>query len=68
MFRIVPDSHKVYDRIDQFLAAILEDVVTAIGKTVDFGFRVGVEPGVQERLIEHEILFSPCNQARFVRE
>ena len=37
-------------------------------EAVDFGVWIQIQPGGQERLIEHEILFSPCDQARFVRE
>src|SRR3990172_10665510 len=64
----LPVLDKFPDRAEQRRTPVFQNVVTAIGETVNFRCGVDLQPPAQKGLIEHEILFSPCDQARQVPE
>ena len=68
MSRIFLDSDEISDRFNQCRSAVFQYVVAAIRQAVDDRLREVFQPRVEERRIEHEILFSPRDQAGSVRQ
>jgi hypothetical protein len=63
MIRIFPDCDELAYAVQQWLTAVLKNIMSTIWQAQQFSLRVKPQPGVQKRLIKNKILNSPRKKA-----